>query len=233
MRTSKEIDFQLEQRRKNPPNSPLPPRPPEKEVRQKPTITCRLVQSGREAGKTYQKKKNSKVRIDPFTWFIGTLQLKFTHDTQLQYDHPGSTNISDDSITSSSIARMLAQLSPDSALANNPQNLSDVLAGLKPSRGGWRIQYVLVPKNEDFTSKKGFYTFSVNNLKKIFTIILNLFNEWISENESLENEANAENATNATPAFLDKLKKEFPNIEDQTAATIMYNFLIKRRNFLS
>jgi hypothetical protein len=227
MRTNESIALQSQRRSQNPPNSPLPPPPPAREMRAQPTITGRVQQNSLRLGRQYQT--NSRIRVNPFTWFIGTLPLVFIHTSGVKYYHHGSEDILSDSITASSIGRELAILTPDSALARNPQNLSDVLSCLKPSRGGWKIESILLEsaktdtETEKETREKKLVC-TLAELKKLFQNIETFFNE-TKDQLSLS-------------TFTEQLIYKFylPETQDQEIKEIIIKigvFLIKRQDFFN
>lgn len=155
-------------RQANPPNSPNPPRPQPGRLR--PAITARVIQHSKQLGLKYQI--NSRIRVNPFTWFMSTRFVMFEHTTGIQYLHEPTPDILCLENTASGIGRILGSLTPDSALVANPQNLSAVLDGTKPSRGGWRILYITIANQN----------LSLNDVKNLFNRCLLRFGNFLEVN---------------------------------------------------
>lgn len=193
---------QRQQRQANPPVSPLPPRP--QANRPSPTITGRLIQSGRQAGQRYQR--NSRVNADPFGWFVGTMPILFVYtDNNITYSHPGSTDILSNEVTASVIGRKLHPLAPECTMTiNNPQSLSQLLKGEVLTRGGWSIKHV------DCGGK----LYQVRELKQVFEKVYDVFRQGQTETK------------------ISRLNESL-TAQDIKAASLMFDFLKKRQSFLT
>lgn len=161
IRTEESIIFQRERRAANPPRLVIPPRP--QADRPKPRVTARVLQHMRVLGKKNQI--NSRLRVNPFTWFIATQSILMEHVTKITHTHVPAGDILDLANTASAIARQLAALTSDESLAKTPQVLSQVLGNEKKTRHGWSIIHVTI----------GDKAYSLSTLQVIFTEAMSIF----------------------------------------------------------
>lgn len=161
IRTEESISLQKERRAANPPRLVIPPPPPAD--RPKPQVTARVIQHSSTLGKNHQI--NSRLRVNPFTWFIASQPILMEHTTKITYTHKPAADILDSVNTASAIARQLATLTSDESLAKTPQVLSQVLGNEKKSRAGWSVVHVTI----------GEKTYSLSTLQFIFTQAMDTF----------------------------------------------------------
>lgn len=149
---------QKQARQENPPTSPNPP--PRTPDRKKPTTTAQLFISGQKAGLTYQFVNNRR-RVNPFLWFVETLEIEFQHKDGAVFLHSGFIDYLDKNMTASDMARELNKVQPNAI--NNPQSLKKILTGEDNTCGGWKVNKVILA-NQPFKIRELKVTF--DRLKK-------------------------------------------------------------------
>lgn len=169
MRTEENVLAAARVRAINPPRTAgINPPPPAPSARKKQAVTGRVIQyrrNLRERGldPTTGHQRRTRVRADPFTWFVTTLPILFEFRTGLQYTHPGRTSDNLFDVSSAEIGRNLDNVRR--YLPENERrpvyNLYKILSGIDQTCSGWRILHVLI-KNQQY---------SIAQLREIYLIV--------------------------------------------------------------